>query len=93
MREAQLQRSLYARARRQGGRGGRVAVRDRRDGKTTTMSLEAFLEKAKAEVDSRPTEQTEPHEKAAARGCFAARRRPASRAGNRAEALGGGRVS
>lgn len=54
IREAQLQKIPYMLV--LGGKeaeAGEVAVRDRRDGKTTTMSLEAFLEKAKAEVDSK----------------------------------------
>ena len=51
IREAQLQKIPYMLV--LGDReaeSGQVAVRDRRDGKTTNMSLEAFLQKVQQEV-------------------------------------------
>ena len=54
IREAQLQKIPYMLV--LGGKeaeSGEVAVRDRRDGKTTTMLLADFVEKMKTEVETK----------------------------------------
>lgn len=54
IREAQLQKIPYMLVLgEKEAASGDVAVRDRRDGKTTVMSLEAFLQKAKEEIDTK----------------------------------------